>query len=434
MAIQKGIYNYPVKSVSEAKIVIEPEFQPDLFDEHKLYVNLDDIRDKTYLNDLYFDLGYVAGKGTFDTPTDYTKIIFSGHRGCGKSAELRRINKELNHAERYFPIFIDLEQEVEVGSFQYADFFSLLIYKLIEELSKKGIKKGASNLNKLAEKLFQTEEVERKGKTRSSSTGEAGADVGFKLFGSGGKVSFKELFSSENETSRIVRQRIKQNTLKLINELNVEMVDVRANVEAAGKGLDVLFIIDGSEKIQSEVYEELFIKNGSIISEISVNMLIAVPITAHYLIEKAPYKFTNRYTVPMLKLSNANVVQKMKEIVGKRLDLDTFIEEDALEQCIFYSGGCIRQLFQVMHTSLKKSLGQKIKAEHVQKALLELGKYLWEYLDNDHLDVIKKGNYRPADAKVGELLYMLILLKYNGVIEINPLLKNYPDFKTWLSQ
>src|ERR1700748_1984157 len=96
MATRKQ-YAYPVKTVNDAKAVIEPEFQPDLFDNQHLYVDLDEIRDLTYLNDLYFDLGYNPDKKEFKTTSDYTKIIFSGHRGCGKSAELRRINKELNN-------------------------------------------------------------------------------------------------------------------------------------------------------------------------------------------------------------------------------------------------------------------------------------------------------------------------------------------------
>lgn len=260
MAAQKGLYNYPVKTVSEAKTVIEPEFQPDLFDEHHLYVNLDDVRDRTYLNELYFILGYNIETNEFETSDDYLKIIFSGHRGCGKSAELKRINLQLNKAEHYFVVYIDLEQEVDVGSFQYADFFSLLIHKLIEELSARGVQKGASQLSRLAGRFFQKEELERKGTTKSPSTGEAKAGGGFKLFGWGAEASFKEVFSGENETSRKIRQEIRQNTLGLIKELNVELIDVRFNIQEKGAGQDILFIIDGSEKVQSEVYEDLFIK------------------------------------------------------------------------------------------------------------------------------------------------------------------------------
>lgn len=426
-------YAFPVRTVREAKAVIEPEFQPDLFDEQHLYVNLDEIRDRSYLDKLCFDLGYDKESGSFEPPAGCVKIIFSGHRGCGKSTELQRIHSTLNKPDRYFSIFIDLEQEVEVGSFQYADFFSLLIHKLIEETERNKVKGGAKRLQALAEKLLgeKTEKTHAK-KSKFATEAEAGLEGGFKLFGFGGKASFKEVFSGENEISTVVRKEIKQNTLQLINELNVEIGDTRMNVQDTGLGEDILFIVDGSEKIQSQVYEELFIKNGNIISELNINMMVAVPISAYYQIEKAPHKFSTRYTVPMVKLENNEMgVELMKQIMGKRIEIPLFIEEDALNTCIEYSGGCIRQLFQVVHTSLRTALGKKITELHVRQAIDELGKYLWEYLDNEHLKVLKEEDYRPAERKVGELLYILILLKYNGKIKVNPLLASYPDFIDW---
>jgi hypothetical protein len=436
MATLRKQYTYPVKTVNDAKAVIEPEFQPDLF-KQDLYVDLDELRDLTYLNDLYFDLGYNPVKKEFKVISDYSKIIFSGHRGCGKSAELRRINNELNHRNKYFTIFIDLEKEVEVGSFQYADFFSLLIHKLIQKLEEKKIKGSLERLQHLATQLLPTKIEETSvEKENLGSSAELGAEVGFKLFGLlGFKSSFKETFSGENEIASTIRREIKQNTLSLVYNLNAELVETRIAIEKADFGKDILFIIDGSEKIKSEVYEEIFIANGNIISQLNLNLLTAVPISAFFQIEKAPYKFLNRYTVPMIKVNgNRQATELMTKIIGKRIDLSLFIENEALNTCIEYSGGCIRQLFQIVHTALKKSLGEKIQPGHVEKAIKQLGMYLWEYLDNEHLKILMEEDYRPAEKKVDELLYILILLKYNGKIKVNPLLKEYPDFKEWKSR
>jgi len=437
MASSRKQYTYPVKAVNDVKAVIEPEFQPDLFDKQHLYVDLDEIRDRTYLNDLFFDLGYNPAKKTFNVISDYIKIIFSGHRGCGKSAELRRINNELSRPDRYLTVFIDLEKEVEVGSFQYADFFSLLIHKLIEKLEEKKIKAGSDRLVQLAKQLLPTniEEVTAD-KEKLETALEVNAEAGFKLFGLLGlKTSFKEAFSGENEISKTIRREIKQNRLTLVYNLNAELVETKMAIEKNGQGKDILFIIDGSEKVKSEVYEELFIANGNIIAQLNISLLTAVPISAFFQIEKAPYKFLNRYTVPMLKVKgNSKAIELMKTIIAKRIDLSLFIEDDALNTCITYSGGCIRQLFQIVHTALKKSLGDKIQQNHVEIAIKQLGMYLWEYLDNEHLKVLKEGEYRPAEKKVDELLYILILLKYNGITKINPLLETYPDFIEWQSR
>jgi len=427
-------YIYPVRTVREAKSVIGPEFQPDLFDKQQLYVNLDEIRDRSYLDRLYFELG--CNQEDFEPSADYVKIIFSGHRGSGKSTELKRINNKLGTPDRYFTVFIDLEEEVEVGSFQHVDFYSLLLHKIIEELTSRQVKSGISRLQDLARSLLSNTEKTTTSKSRLGTNAEAGVEAGFRLFGFGGKASFKEVFSGENETSTTVRQTIRQNTLRVINELNVELGDTRMAIQDSGNGADILFIIDGSEKIPLGVYEELFIKNGNILAELNVNMLIAVPISAYYQIENAPYKFSSRYTVPMLQLGDkhSRTAESMKAIIEKRIDTSLFIEDDALNDCIYYSGGCIRQLFQVVHTSMKIALGKKIEGTHVKLAVKELGKYLWEYLDNEHLKVLKETDYRPAEKKVSELLYILILLKYNGTIKINPLLQDYSYFKEWQSK
>jgi len=335
MASSRKQYTYPVKTVNDVKAVIEPEFQPDLFDKQQLYVDLDESRDRTYLNDLFFDLGYNPAKKTFNVISDYIKIIFSGHRGCGKSAELRRIDNELNQPDRYLTVFIDLEKEVEVGTFQYADFFSLLIHKLIEKLEEKKIKVGSDRLMQLAKQLLPTNIEEVTADKEKLETGlEVNAEAGFKLFGLLGlKTSFKEAFSGENEISKTIRREIKQNTLTLVYNLNAELVETKMAIEKSGVGKDILFIIDGSEKVKSEVYEELFIANGNIIAQLNISLLTAVPISAFFQIEKAPY-----------------------------IDLPLFI------------------------------------------------------------------------GKVDELLYILILLKYNGVTKINPLLETYPDFIEWQSR
>jgi hypothetical protein len=267
-------YAYPVRTVREAKSVIAPEFQPDLFDEQHLYVNLDEVRDRSYLDKLYFELG--CSEAGFEPSADYIKIIFPAHRGSGKSTELRRINNKLDNPERYFTIFINLEEEVEVGSFQFADFYSLLLHKLIEELINKGVK-SVSRLQDLGEKLLRGKtEKTASHKHKLGTNVEGGVEAGFRLFGFGGKASFKEVFSGENETSTTIRQEIRRNTLRVINELNVELGDTRMIIQENGLGKDILFIVDGSEKIQSEVYEELYIKNGNVLAGLNVNMLTAV--------------------------------------------------------------------------------------------------------------------------------------------------------------
>lgn len=82
------MYRFPVTDKYEAKEVTQPDYQPDLFDHQNLYTNLDSIRGERYLTEMLFDLNIDLENFELRSRTkEYTKILFSGHRGCGKSPQ-----------------------------------------------------------------------------------------------------------------------------------------------------------------------------------------------------------------------------------------------------------------------------------------------------------------------------------------------------------
>ena len=55
---------------------------------------------------LYRTLGVSQGE-LMGVPPDRGYYLFCGHRGCGKSTELRRIRNKLHHNDRYYVVFSD---------------------------------------------------------------------------------------------------------------------------------------------------------------------------------------------------------------------------------------------------------------------------------------------------------------------------------------
>ena len=413
-------YLFPVKDKFQARAVTEPEFEPDLFEGiNKLYVNLDDVRGKEYLEEIKYELG-IENKSLQFTD-DYVKIIFSGHRGCGKTTELKRLHHELNTPEQYTAIFISIEEETEYSRFEPEDFYLLLITRLIQRLEEDGIKVNQSSLKELGKKLFSSEEVKEEiSKTFAAEIGTEN-EAGFNIFGwLKSKANFKALFSGENKSSTEIRREIKQNTLSIIEIFNTYLVDVREALSNNNKGKDLLYFFDGSEKIKPEVFSRLFVQDAGIINRISANMIMSVRIDAFYTIKEAPVDFTNYYTVPMIKMDNNQSKTLLRRIIEKRIDCDTFFDDAALNYIVGKSGGCVRQLLIITNTALRKSRGNKIMPEHAEKATHEIGKTIRESLDSQHLEILKKGIFEPADPKTGEMLFRLALLKYNGSNTIKP--------------
>lgn len=422
-------YQYPVTNKYEARIVTEPDFEPDLFKEH-LYVNLDEVRGTDFRDSVFFSLAVEEGRLAYPT-SDYLKIICSGHRGCGKTTELERLHRDLNHPDRYFSIFLSIEEEMEFGSFQPEDIFVWIILKLVGAIQEHTIPMGKGDFNDLARQLLSDKAIEREMassfETELGTEGEAGVDFfgWLKL-----KAVAKAVFASKNETSTKIREEVRRNTLAIIQKINAALATMRPAVQAAGLGQDILFIIDGSEKLKFEVYEYLFIQNANLLRTLAVNMIVAVPIDSYYKIESASaLNFPNRFIVPMIKLaapqSEAN--ERFKQVIERRIDVDTFLATGVLDECVRCSGGCMRQLLIIVNAVIRKALGQRASLETARKAIASLGSEMNQLLTSQHVEALGKGlgTLKLGDAEVRAMLFQLVLLKYNGHVELNPLLEGF---------
>ncbi len=55
----------------------------------------------------------------FQEPAQFSTILFTGHRGCGKSTELKRIQKLW--AEDYRLIYLEVNEETDINDARYID-------------------------------------------------------------------------------------------------------------------------------------------------------------------------------------------------------------------------------------------------------------------------------------------------------------------------
>lgn len=160
-------------------------------------------------------------------------------------------------------------------------------------------------------------------------------------------------------------------------------------------------------------------------------MLIAVPINAYYKIEAVPSQhFAQRLIIPMIKLGEPNSPANacFKLVIERRIQADVFFEPGVLDECVRYSGGCIRQLLRVVNAVIKRALGKRAGLALAREAIRAEGRVLNDAVTSQHLATLQRGlgTLRPADPDVREMLYQLVLLKYNGDgLRLNPLLEDF---------
>ena len=129
------------------------------------WVDTREARGSYQLHQFYRKLGVDIGNPNrrLRTPPDRGYYLFCGHRGCGKSTELRRIRNELHAPDAYYVVFADAAQELDVNNLRYQDILLHLAGKLVRQLEEDDISQDRVHLQKL--EAWFSERVESQEKT-----------------------------------------------------------------------------------------------------------------------------------------------------------------------------------------------------------------------------------------------------------------------------
>ncbi|MEA2011541.1 MAG: hypothetical protein U9O87_00420 [Verrucomicrobiota bacterium] len=418
-------YAFPVKNKFYAREVTELDFDPQGYDK-ELYVELNTLRADDYLGKIKYNLNIDVQNDELSTSTEtYNKIIFSGHRGCGKTTELRKFHEYADNSKRYSSIFIEFEKETNIADFQPEDLYVLLISSLIKKIKGSGIDVKSSYLEKILQEWMTNEEIVKELKDTYDITVGSEAGGGTNFFGFLKlSANFKSIFSKSSEIAKIIRRKIKKNPMNLIDKFNEAVSDVRNALKKNNKSRDILFVLDGTEKMPYEIYDKIFIKEPHLLRAINANMIFSVPINSYFDICRTPIAdFFHTEILPMIPVTS-NSSELLQKIVSNRIDYETFFETGVLTYLVGKSGGCPRQLLRLVNLALTFSAGEKITIDVGEKACLKAGRELYDLLDSEHLHILQSQKFDSADGKVLDLLFRLVVFKYNGNRKVNPLIKD----------
>ena len=430
-------YNFPVKDLFEARAVLEPDFN--LFLYPQLYVNLDKVRIenkfKDYRKNIKRSLNIDEKTGTVHViGNSYKKILFTGFRGSGKTTELRKLEKELSGRNKYFTVFIELEQEYNITRFQFEDFFFILFYKFSLVLNAdKDLKHVAKHIDSLIKDLISDKHIEQEIKGRFNTQGDFEASSGFNLLNLfRTKVDIKTEFAGGTTIAKVIRTKIKTKLGAIIDNFNHTLDFIRPEIEKHGKGKDILFIIDGLEKVPFEIYERLIVKDNYAIRNLNVNIITAIPIEAQYLANtRAAQDLFTSFLLPVVRVDNPENRKIMSQVITRRIDFGTFFEDyQTLDFLVKMSGGVLRQLFKLVSFCLLYAENPKLNLFEVKEIVYQYGKMMFETLNAKQIRLLKdfktgKRQIVPANEEDGILLFNLYLLKYNGFYQINPVMEDF---------
>jgi hypothetical protein len=375
----------------------------------------------------------------------YSPIAFSGHRGSGKSTELRQLEKALGPS--CFMLYLDIVDYLDPLDVDYTDLFLLVCRQLLESLHRNNVSLSA-NLLRDVEKWFMDVTKETKESVELSAgistEARAGAEIPFiaRLFA---KLTADAKAGSSRVTT--TRQELDRQFKGLSSSTNVLLTAASQAMHDAGKAHQLLVIFDNLDRLPPGKSEALFFAHGSQLQEMACHAVYTVSIDTYYSRRHLANVFPNRQILPNVKLragkSSTEPYQPgigaLLEVIGKRLSVEALLQPPTLAQeFVQRSGGSIRQLIRLLREAVQSAQARGLAAidgEALEDAARSIQQDYERMLEPSDYKLLAHTwatkSIEKSDAYM-QLLSNLAILEYNGRElwhDVNPLIESIDAFQ-----
>ncbi|POZ52593.1 AAA family ATPase [Methylovulum psychrotolerans] len=402
--------DYPVDNLDDAYNACHPDKPLESGDPR--YLDLKDVRNKKSVNTLATRIIRTS------QTEDFCKQLVTGHTGCGKSTELKRLQKHLENSS-YFVIFLDVENSLDLHQITYQDVLLNIAQGVIEALAKQAINLDKGLLNDLdlllAEKIV-THEYLTEAKASIGIDTQAGIDI----FGIGKFITkiMGEVRSGSSHREQI-RERIKGVQQEFIAKLNDLLIAARVKLKTKGHA-DIVFIVDGLEKIrESATYNDLFIEHAEQLNEIGAHVLYTIPIALAFNANLGDFFANDVFFMPMVKYQTPEGKQYLADLIDKRMQVALLFADPALlQRLIAMSGGSIRDLLRLIRIASETEESQ-IKDVDIDRAISHLVKEYDRLVKEEDVEFLKeiaaaRRVIKDKDKRYERLLSLRLVNEYEN--------------------
>ncbi|MBI3472274.1 MAG: hypothetical protein HY013_13035 [Candidatus Solibacter usitatus] len=365
--------------------------------------------------------------------------LFTGHRGVGKTTELKRVKHELeNRTPRRFVSLLQAADWVDLGDVQPPDLVLHIVRQLVTDLKDAGFGLGWT---KFIQFFAEIKDI-------------LSTEVELKNLKVGGPVEFgiaiKDVPGARGKLRKLLEDRLPT----IYDLINKEVLrPAREWLTESGYD-DLVVIVDQLDRIPQKVlhtsltnHENLFLDNAGTLRALNCHMLFTIPIELAY--SRCRGRLGDVYgsqilTLPVIPVTDRGRkdfspgLDAMRKIAGVRAAragvTAGFFEDDALlDQFCRLSGGHVRSLFILLRSAIERSdtlpLTRAVAERTIRRAaadlVLPLQKPDWEVLREVHQTKEKPQDPARADIWHG-LLRDLFVFGYEDDAGIwydwNPLL------------
>ena len=390
-----------------------------------LYVNLDEVRGNS---------GFVSGLANNIRLSDkLTCQLVTGHRGSGKTTELRKLQIELeNSAEKLFVVFCEIDKDVDRNDIDFPDVLIAIVRQMATQLNERlGIKLKPGYFKQRWDEL----------KTLLSSEVEF-EDVGLQS----GLLNVSAAIKSSPDTRMKIRKHLEPTTNSWIDAANDVIGE--AILELDKKGYNgLVIIVDDLDKMVLRPHsdagcstgEHLFVNRESQLSAFKCHLRYTMPIALAYSCQER--KIANLYSLPHIPIVPMTKIktdigadykpgfERFEELIDKRLaragaKKEEVFGDNVCDQLIELSGGQPRELMTLIRESIAGG-ELPISSSSVERATRKIQHAYARLLQREHWDIIEQVKESHSFERTDELdKYWMDLLDSRAVLQ-------YVNDKEW---
>lgn len=324
----------------------------------RYYVDLSRVRSSEAIESVSTRLDFLE-------PEQFDTILFTGHRGCGKSTELQRLQRRWE--TDYRVIYLEADEELDINDADYTDLYLVIIQQITADLTRLRLKFDSRLLERFESWFLEitqetTESVEKSVSLEASA--EAGLEIPFLA-----KLLSKLLaqIKGSNTQKQMIRQtlqrdigRLKADTNLLLRDAFEKLTDRYRQENRYQKGFLVIF--DNLDRVPPTVGDRLYFNYAAQLQELHCTLIYTVPISVVYSDKNLNNAFRRPNIVPMVNVYNfepdrsdlhfnATAVTQFAELLQHRIDTTAvFADDELVRTLVKASGGHVRQLMQMTAT------------------------------------------------------------------------------------
>lgn len=412
----------------------------------KYYYDLSKVRKTEAIDGVNFILSSAeAGK----TQT----ILFTGHRGGGKTTELRRLEKKLK--DEYFIIYFMADEELDINDARYIDLYLVIIKQVEDSLRKRNIsldKKLLKSFEDWFKEITKEEEQTVEGSIRMEAGGQLGNEMPIPFLAKLWVKLLAQMKGSAKNKVRI-RETLERDISRLKADINALLRDGTKKLRKKDpKYKGILIIIDNLDRVPPPVGEHLFFDYAAQLQELDCNIIYTLPISVVYSPKNVGNTFDqNLHILPMVNIYqfdrhkidlqyNNRHLWAMADIINKRVNVDILFDskEELLLKIAKASGGHVRQLMRIMRTVCftAGSRGHsKINVDDVDYGIKQEQFSFERVIPHEHYQILAEvchSKNLENKETAQDVLYNTSVLEYNGSNRwnyVNPVIKHSDLFK-----